>query len=85
MKKNDLVKLRGKKLSEIEDLLKNKKLEFIKTKTNLKAKREKNLKKAKILSHEVSQILTIIRERELSESESTKTNNIKEESAETKD
>jgi ribosomal protein L29 len=85
MKKNDLVKLRGKKLSEIEDLLKNKKLEFIKTKTNLKANREKNLKKAKTLSHEVSQILTIIREKELSDYDSTKTNNTKEESTETKD
>ena len=67
MRRNDLLKLRGRKLTEIEDILKNKKLEFIRAKTNLKAKREKNLKKAKLLSREISQMLTIIREKDLME------------------
>ncbi|OGM12754.1 hypothetical protein A2V80_03080 [Candidatus Woesebacteria bacterium RBG_16_39_8b] len=67
MKKNDLLKLRGRKLTEIEDILKNKRLEFIRAKTNLKAKREKNLKKAKLLSREISQMLTIIKEKKLIE------------------
>jgi len=67
MRRNDLLKLRGRKLTEIEDILKIKKLEFIRAKTNLKAKREKNLKKVKLLSHEISQMLTIIKEKKLIE------------------
>lgn len=69
MKKNELLKLRGKVKEELKDLAEVKKLEFLKVKANIKAKREKNLKKAKILRHDISQVLTIIKEKELMEKE----------------
>lgn len=71
MKKNELLKLRGKVKEELKDLAEVKKLEFLKVKANIKAKREKNLKKAKILRHELSQVLTMIREKELMEKDKT--------------
>ena len=71
MKRNDLLKLRGKAKEELKGLAEVKKLEFLKVKANIKAKREKNLKKAKILRHELSQVLTILREKELTEKDKT--------------
>ena len=71
MKRNELFKLRGKVKEELKDLVEIKKLEFLKVEANIKAKREKNLKRAKILRHELSQILTILREKELMEKDKT--------------
>lgn len=71
MKRNDLIKLRGKAKEELKGLAEVKKLEFMKVEANIKAKREKNLKKAKILRHELSQVLTILREKELMEKDKT--------------
>ena len=71
MKRNDLLKLRGKAKEELKGLAEVKKLEFLKVKASIKAKREKNLKRAKILRHELSQVLTILREKELMEKDKT--------------
>lgn len=71
MKRNDLIKLRGKAKEELKGLAEVKKLEFMKVEANIKAKREKNLKKAKILRHDISQVLTILREKELMEKDKT--------------
>lgn len=71
MKRNELFKLRGKVKEELKDLVEIKKLEFLKVEANIKAKREKNLKRAKILRHELSQVLTILREKELMEKDKT--------------
>lgn len=81
MKRNDLIKLREKTKEELKGLAEVKKLEFMKVEANIKAKREKNLKKAKILRHELSQVLTILRERELMDEENSTSRKIKDKSA----
>jgi ribosomal protein L29 len=69
MKTKDLVKLRTKKLEELRDLAKKKKLEFVKLAALVKVGEEKNVKKKAGLKQEIAQILTIIREREIVEQE----------------
>ncbi|MFV1917271.1 MAG: 50S ribosomal protein L29 [Patescibacteria group bacterium] len=69
MKKNDLNKQRSKSLKELGKLVEDKKLDLIKTKAKTVASREKNLKKAKNLKHDIAQILTIIKESQLVEKE----------------
>ncbi len=71
MKRKDLIKLREKSQKELEKVVKEKKLELLKIGADLKANREKNFKKAKNLRHELAQVLTIIREKELMEEESS--------------
>lgn len=66
MKNKDLVELRAKDAKSLEKLLLKKRLEFSKAKAEIKVAREKNLKKAKNLANDISQILTITREKQLS-------------------
>jgi ribosomal protein L29 len=67
MKKKDLVGLRNKNISELKKMVDNKRGEFYNSYASLKASGEKNVKKSKNLRHEISQILTIIREKEIIE------------------
>lgn len=69
MKRKELQTLRGKKIAELSKLVIEKKQEILTFSTKVKASKEKNLKKAKNLKKEVAQILTIIREIELSKKE----------------
>ncbi len=70
MKKKDLTNLRKKEVKDLEEMAKDMKLELAKATAEMKASREKNLKKTKNLRHDVAQILTIVREKELMERES---------------
>jgi ribosomal protein L29 len=72
MKKKELVELKTRDVTELNKLLKEKRVEFAKSRLDLKASREKNLKKARNLRRGIAQILTIIREKELVEQESKK-------------
>ena len=72
MKKKELNELRGKTLDEIKEMVEGKRLELLKAKTEEKASKEKNLKKAWRLRHNLSQTLTILREKEIVEKEKTK-------------
>ena len=67
MKKKDLIGLRNKHISELKKTVDNKRAEFYNSYASLKASGEKNVKKSKNLRHEISQILTIIREKEIVE------------------
>ena len=72
MKKNDLATLRQKEVKDLEKMLKEKKADVAKTEVNTVAGKEKNVKKANNLRREISQILTLIREREILKKEETK-------------
>ena len=65
MKQKELEELKLKDLDEIVKLAQGKKLESIKVKAETKAGKEKNLKKTKFLRHDLAQILTLAREKEL--------------------
>ncbi len=67
MKKKDLNDLRGKSLKDLEKILKEKMLEVIRTKTNLRISKEKNLKRVKMLRREFAQINTVLKEKRLIE------------------
>lgn len=69
MKKGELTKLRTKKETELRKLVSDKKLLLARVIADVKASREKNLKKAKNLRRDIAQILTIFREKELIEQE----------------
>lgn len=69
MKKKELSNLRAKRKDELSNLLSAKRAEIIKIKASMKVAKEKNLKKVKNARREVSQILTLIREREIFEKE----------------
>lgn len=72
MKKRELQGLRAKEAAELKKLLSEKKVEWVKARADLKASKEKNLKKAKNLSKEIAQISTIIREKEIAAKEVNK-------------
>ena len=72
MKKKEYQDLKIKAYQDLNKLLKDKRLEFRKTKVDLKVSREKNLKKVKNLRRDIAQILTIIREKEIAEKEVSK-------------
>ncbi len=72
MKIKELRDLRTKDVKEIERLVSAKKLELIKSQAEKSLSKEKNLKKAKNLRRDISQMLTIIREKEVIKSESKK-------------
>ena len=72
MKKNDLATLRQKEVKDLEKMLKEKKADVAKTEVNTVAGKEKNVKKANNLRREISQILTLIQEREILKKEETK-------------
>ena len=67
MKKKDLINLKGKTLAELEKLAKESQLGLVQFTAKIKGGSEKNLKKAKNLRREIAQVLTIIREKELTE------------------
>ena len=75
MKKRELDKLRGKESKELEKQSLDKKLELAKLESKIKAGKEKNIKKAKNLKIEIAQIMTLIREKEIMESELKQTDN----------
>jgi ribosomal protein L29 len=67
MKKKDLSGLRSKTKKELEKLAGKKTLEIAKTRASVKAGQEKNLKKVKQIRHEASQVLTVLKEKEIVE------------------
>jgi len=67
MKKKEIQDLRGKTQAELKKKAEDKRLELSKIVANLKASKEKNLKKAKNLRRELAQILTVLREKEILE------------------
>jgi len=60
MKKQELVNYISKKPEELNKELIGLKLDFVKTRLNISAGREKNLKKAKNLGKKISQISTLL-------------------------
>ncbi|MCH7640680.1 hypothetical protein IID22_00555 [Patescibacteria group bacterium] len=69
MKKSELTKLRSKKADVLEKIVADRRLDLVKVSADIKASKEKNLKKAKNLRRDLSQILTLISEKELTEKE----------------
>ena len=65
MKRKELAIFREKDLEKLLKEAESKKLEIIKVDAEAKASKEKNLKKVKYLRRDLSQILTLIREKEL--------------------
>lgn len=65
MKKKDLINLKSKTEKELTRLSEKKVVELEKVRANMKVGQEKNLKKVKLLRHEISQILTVLREKEI--------------------
>ena len=69
MKKSELTKLRSKKADVLEKTVVDKRLDLVKMSADIKASKEKNLKKAKNLRRDIVQILTLISEKKLIEKE----------------
>lgn len=69
MKKSELTKLRSKKADVLEKTVADRRLDIVKVSADIKASKEKNLKKAKNLRRDLAQILTLISEKELAEKE----------------
>lgn len=67
MKKKDLSGIRNKTKKELMSLYDKKSLEVAVVRASIKAGQEKNLKKVKLIRHEVSQILTVLKEMEIVE------------------
>lgn len=67
MKKRDLNDLRKKSIEELVKKVESLKSEMLETKAKVKAGKEKNLKKAKNLKVDISQIQTIIRQKQITE------------------
>lgn len=67
MKKKEPENLRTQKRDELLRLSEEKRLEIEKTLAEVAAGREKNLKKVRRLKLDLAQILTVIREKELTE------------------
>ena len=72
MKKKDLSNLREKKQSELVELVEDKKNELTGTHAKVVAGQEKDLKKVKGLRKDIAQILTILREMDISEAKKGK-------------
>jgi len=72
MKKKELTSLRSKKIQELIKMVADKKKEATEVYSKMKAGQEKNLKKVKNLKKDIAQILTIIKEEELSEKQESK-------------
>lgn len=69
MKRKELNSFREKDLDKLIKEASDRRLEIIKAKAEIKGSKEKNLKKVKILRHDLSQILTLVKERMLLEKE----------------
>jgi ribosomal protein L29 len=69
MKRKALNELKTKTLPELKKIVQEKNISSIKAKAEMKAGKEKNLKRSKFLRRDVAQILTIISEKSFSEKE----------------
>lgn len=67
MKTNDLKSLKIKEPSELKKILVTKRSELLKLVSKKVASGEKNLKKSRNLRKEIAQVLTIIKEEEISQ------------------
>lgn len=65
MKRKELNDLRNKSDDQLKKMLDKKKIDVMKIKAKLKVAKEKDLKRVKNLKKEISQIKTVIREKEL--------------------
>jgi ribosomal protein L29 len=72
VKKKDFKDIKTKEVDELKKMIDSKRGELAKTVPNLKAGREKNLKKAKNLKREIAQILSLISEKEIMKKEEAK-------------
>jgi len=72
MKKKELKDIRSKKIVELDKLVAKKKQESIIANAKMKTGQEKKIKKVKNLKHEIAQIMTIIREKQIMEKEEKK-------------
>jgi len=72
MKKKELTNIRSKKIQDLVKMVVEKKKEATMVYSKMKAGQEKNLKKGKNLKKDIAQIMTIIKERELSEKQESK-------------
>jgi len=71
MKKKEIKTLKTKSNDDLLKTLEKKRLELLKTTLKIKAGEEKNVKKAKNLRIDISQILTILKENELTKGKET--------------
>ena len=67
MKKKELKTLRTKSNKDLAKTLEKKRVELLKITLKIKAGEEKNVKKAKNLRIDISQILTVLKEKKLME------------------
>ena len=72
MQKNDLTNLRKKEIKDLQEVLNKKQVEAQEVYASMKAGLEKNLRKFRNLRREIATILTIIREKQIIESQKTK-------------
>ncbi len=69
MKKKELTNLLTKDVEYLTELIAKKRIEFTKTKAEMKVSKEKNLKKTKNLRRDLAQLLTILKEKEIIQKE----------------
>jgi len=67
MKKKEMNEVKAKDIKEMEKILSEKKIDIIKTRAQVVTSKEKNLKKIKMAKRDISQISTIIREKQIAE------------------
>lgn len=67
MKKKEMNEVKAKDIKEMEKILSEKKTDIMKTRAQIVASKEKNLKKIKMAKRDISQISTIIREKQIAE------------------
>jgi ribosomal protein L29 len=72
MKKKDFKDLNAKETKDLVKMVVAKKDDLAKIIPNLKAGKEKNLKKSKNLKKEIAQLLTLIQEKEVMKKETAK-------------
>jgi ribosomal protein L29 len=69
MKKKELKSIRAKEEKEIKKILDDKRKSAVELYAKMKVGQEKNLRKVKMLRRDISQILTILREKEIKKGE----------------
>lgn len=67
MKKEELKKLRAKDMKELEKVLNESQKQLGESSLKIVGAKEKNLKKVRNLRRDIAQILTIVREKELTQ------------------
>lgn len=67
MKKRELQELRNKKMAELDKIVVKKRQESVMANAKMKTGQEKKIKKVKNLKHEIAQVMTIIREKQILE------------------